>query len=96
MSVNVRIPKDSGDRAWSKRLPRIISMIKRQDSGNGADIIGIQELEADTYADIKANLPDYGKYFVDRGDGEITAIFYKNSRYLVLVTCPRNFGPVET
>jgi endonuclease/exonuclease/phosphatase family metal-dependent hydrolase len=86
MSLNARIPEDSGENAWSQRLPRLASMIH----ANTPDLIGLQELRAGTHDDLLARMPGYFSYWVDRGDGERIAIFVDTSRFEVLSRSFRN------
>jgi len=83
MSVNVRIPIDSGELAWSKRLPRIQSMVNSTFTG-GPHIIGLQEMTLATRNDLSAALPQYWWYSIDRGDGEMVGIFVRTDRLEVL------------
>ena len=80
MTVNVRIPVDGGENTWSQRLPRLVSMIK----ADAPAIIGLQELRASTHADLSAALPSYWWYWVERGDGEMIAIYVDTARFDVL------------
>ena len=48
MSMNVRIPVDRGERSWTKRLPRISKVIER----HAPDLIGLQEVQSEPFADL--------------------------------------------
>src|SRR4051812_31835304 len=65
MSLNVRIPDDSGERAWSKRLPRIQDMVNSL-IPLGPHLIGLQELRVETRDQLAAALPQYWLYTANR------------------------------
>ena len=84
MTFNVRY-ENAGDfntRSWSRRLPGIVKMIRRE----GPDVIGIQEALHGQVADLRASLPDYEFYGIGRDDGgrvgEYSGVFYKSSRFV--------------
>ncbi|HKO48231.1 MAG TPA: endonuclease/exonuclease/phosphatase family protein [Polyangiaceae bacterium] len=83
MSVNVRIPDDTGERAWDRRLPRIRDMVNST-FPSGPHLIGLQELRGWTRDQLTAALPQYWWYTVDRGDGEMIGIFVRTDRLTVL------------
>jgi endonuclease/exonuclease/phosphatase family metal-dependent hydrolase len=84
MSLNARIPNDSGQRAFSARLPRIKNMINSY--LGGAHLIGVQELTQSTRDQLAAALGTdrYWWYAVNRGDGEMITIFVRADRLEVL------------
>lgn len=84
MSVNVRVPEDGGQNSWANRRGRLQRMINRYESGAGPHMIGLQELRLSTFNDLIALLPQYWWYRVDRGDGEMLAIFVRTDRFAVL------------
>jgi hypothetical protein len=95
MSLNARIPDDRGDRAWSARLPRLAATILRFDDGRGAHLIGVQELRLQTRDELHAALDaatgdNYEVHSVDRGDGEMIAIFHRKDRFTVIEHAFRN------
>jgi len=83
MTFNVRYENggDMGEKAWSKRVPHIVRMIR----GEAPDVLGIQEAEHGQAADLWASLPDYEFHGSAREDGgrhgEYTAIFYRRDRF---------------
>jgi endonuclease/exonuclease/phosphatase family metal-dependent hydrolase len=83
MTLNVRYesPNDLEARAWRKRIPGVVRMIRRL----GPDCIGVQEAEHGQVADLWASLPDYEFFGVGRDDGsragEYAGIFYRKDRF---------------
>ncbi|MET0340650.1 MAG: endonuclease/exonuclease/phosphatase family protein [Polyangiales bacterium] len=92
MSLNVRIPHrdDQGERTWANRKGLINSMLRRFNGGVGPEIIGLQELYGWTNEELSALLPHYFRYMVDRGDGEVLAIYVQTARFEVLHRAYRN------
>ncbi|MFD0559061.1 endonuclease/exonuclease/phosphatase family metal-dependent hydrolase [Stackebrandtia endophytica] len=79
MSFNIRVGVDSGVRAWSARLPSIVTLLNAEQP----TILGTQEGRLDQIQDLVDELPDYGCVRMGRdadGTGESCAIFYQTSR----------------
>lgn len=76
MSINARIPGDSGEHSWPNRRPRIIDLVKWYQP----HVIGFQELKTTPFNEVASALPEYWYYWVDRGDGERIAIFMRSDR----------------
>jgi endonuclease/exonuclease/phosphatase family metal-dependent hydrolase len=82
MTFNVRYENgsDSGPRAWRKRIPGVVRMIREE----APDILGVQEAQHGQVADLWASLPDYEFLGVARDDGaragEYTGLFYLRAR----------------
>jgi hypothetical protein len=100
MSLNARIPNDRDDNAWSARLPRLAATILRFDDGRGAHLIGVQELRRQTRDELHAALDEatgdnYEVHSVDRGDGEMIAIFHRKDRFTVVEQAFRNVSNGE-
>jgi endonuclease/exonuclease/phosphatase family metal-dependent hydrolase len=73
--------EDPGPRAWSRRLPHIVRMIREE----APDVLGIQEARHGQAADLWASLPDYEFFGAAREDGarggEYAAILYRRDRF---------------
>jgi len=102
MSMNVRIisSDDTGQRAWSSRLPRLAETVRAFNGGAGPHLIAFQEMithsTGDTAADMWAELPQgYWYYPRNRGDGEILAIFVRPDRLDVLDFGGRDVSRVQ-
>lgn len=79
MSFNIRTATDSGARAWSARLPRIVKLINAE----RPVLIGAQEGRVRQVKELKAALSGYGRVWRGRaadGSGETCAIFFDKSR----------------
>ncbi len=72
---------DLGPRAWSRRIPHIVRMIREE----APDVLGIQEARHGQAADLWASLPDYEFFGSAREDGarggEYTAILHRRDRF---------------
>ena len=72
---------DDGLRAWHKRIPRIVRMIREEET----DILGIQEAMHGQAADLWASLPDFEFFGHARADGarigEYAGIFFRRDRF---------------
>lgn len=83
MTFNVRYENkyDTGSRAWRKRIPGVVRMIREE----APDVIGVQEARHGQVADLWASLPDYEFLGVARDDGdeagEYTGLFYLRARF---------------
>lgn len=83
MSFNARYenPGDLGHRAWRKRVPGVVRMIREE----SPDVFGVQEALHGQAADLRASLPDYGFFGNGRDDGrragEYAAIFHRCDRF---------------
>ena len=89
MSFNVRYPasSDTGQKAWSTRLPAVISMLKEKQP----DLLGVQECYYSQRADILKSFPTWKYYGVSRASGkdtdsaaETTSILYNASRFKLI------------
>ncbi|MDP3851756.1 MAG: endonuclease/exonuclease/phosphatase family protein [Luteolibacter sp.] len=85
MSFNVRYenPDDTGSRAWRRRVPGVVRMIREE----APDVIGVQEALHGQAADLWASLPDYEFFGAGRDDGrrsgEYAGIFFRRDRFEV-------------
>ncbi|HSP41488.1 MAG TPA: endonuclease/exonuclease/phosphatase family protein [Luteolibacter sp.] len=83
MTFNVRYENgdDLGPRAWNRRIPHIVRMIREETPG----VLGVQEARHGQAADLWASLPDYEFFGSAREDGarggEYTAIFYRRDSF---------------
>ena len=83
MTFNIRHEDDgdTGQRAWSERVGRIVRMVREEE----VDIMGIQEGQHGQVADLRVSLPDYD--FAGRGrsdgekKGEYAGIFFRKDRF---------------
>lgn len=81
-TFNIRYdtPKD-GPNQWGKRTPIVFQTIKRMDP----DLMGMQEVLANQFDDLKAALPDYEFVGVGRNDGkrggEAVPVAFKSKRF---------------
>ncbi|MPR31907.1 endonuclease/exonuclease/phosphatase family protein [Salmonirosea aquatica] len=84
MSYNIRY-KNTIDsiNGWEFRKENVVGLIRYHQ----ADIVGLQEAQADQMADLEKLLPEFGWYGVPRVEGkagEYTAILYRKDRFKVL------------
>lgn len=83
LTINVRYENqdDSGPRAWRKRIPGMVRIIREE----APDVFGVQEAQHGQVADLWASLPDYEFLGVARDDGakagEYTGLFFLRARF---------------
>lgn len=85
MSLNVRIPVDSGENTWAERQPRLANLIAFWKPA----LLGLQELRSASLSGLynaatAASGQPFWYYWIDRGDGEILSIFVDTAVYSVL------------
>jgi endonuclease/exonuclease/phosphatase family metal-dependent hydrolase len=108
MTLNVRIHPigsrlswwgDDHPHHWLDRLPRIVEMIRRFESGQGPHLIGMQEVRHGQYDDLVEHLPGYESVWADRGGplqgNEGQAIFFRSDRIELLDWHNRRMGYSE-
>ena len=85
-SFNIRCPADSGDNAWSNRLPRVVKVIK----DHAFDIMGVQEATPGQRDDLDAALGGgWARVGLGRepdDKGEAMCIYYRKDRFECLGT----------
>ncbi len=84
MSLNVRIPEDSGERHWDNREPHLAKTIAYWRPA----VIALQELRSSTHSSLHGAVEsetgiDYFWYWVDRGDGERIAIWVDRASFYI-------------
>ncbi len=80
LTYNVRYATlDSGDDVWRERRDGVAGLIRFHDP----DVVCLQEVWADQFADLRTRLPAYGWVHAETSSGEHTPIGYRAERFEV-------------